>query len=62
MENKPFWASKTLWANAIAVVAAVTGGMSMDLGLDPETQVAMVGAIMGVVNILLRFVTKSAVS
>ena len=62
METKPFWASKTLWANAIAVIAAVAGGMSMDLGLDPDTQVAMVAAIMGVVNILLRFITKAAIN
>ncbi len=62
METKPFWASKTLWANAIAVVAAIAGGMSYDLGLDPETQVAMVAAVMGVANIILRFITKSAVS
>ncbi len=62
METKPFWASKTLWANAVAVVAAIAGAMNTDLGLDPETQVAVVGAVMGVVNILLRFTTKSAIS
>ena len=61
MESKPFWASKTLWVNAIALVAAVTGAFGMDLGLDPETQTAMVGAAMSVVNIVLRFMTKSAV-
>ena len=62
MENKPFWASKTLWVNAIAVLAALTGAFGMDLGLDPETQLAVVGAVMGVVNIVLRFLTKSTVS
>jgi len=61
METKPFWASKTLWINAIALVAAVTGAFGMDLGLDPETQTAIVGAVMSVVNIVLRFTTKSAV-
>lgn len=61
MESKPFWASKTLWVNAIALVAAVTGAFGMDLGLDPETQTAIVGAVMSVVNIVLRFMTKSAV-
>lgn len=61
METKPFWASKTLWVNAIALVAAVTGAFGMDLGLDPETQTAVVGALMGVVNIVLRFMTKTAV-
>ncbi|MCK5276221.1 MAG: hypothetical protein KAR37_16320 [Alphaproteobacteria bacterium] len=61
METKPFWASKTLWVNAIALVAAVTGAFGIDLGLDPETQTAIVGAVMSVVNIVLRFATKTAV-
>lgn len=61
METKPFWASKTLWVNAIALVAAISGAFGLDLGLDPETQTAIVGAVMSVVNIVLRFVTKSAV-
>jgi len=62
MESKPFWASKTLWVNAIALVAAVTGAFGVDLGLDPETQTALVAAIMSVVNIVLRFTTRSAVT
>lgn len=61
MDTKPFWASKTLWVNAIALVAAISGAFGMDLGLDPETQAGIVGAVMSVVNIALRFVTKSAV-
>jgi len=61
METKPFWASKTLWVNAIALVAAISGAFGMDLGLDPETQAAIVGAVMSIANIVLRFVTKSAV-
>lgn len=60
METKPFWASRTLWVNAIALVAAVSGAFGVDLGLDPETQTAIVGAVMSVVNIVLRFVTRSA--
>ncbi len=59
--KKPFYASKTLWVNLIAVVAAVTGAFGMDLGLDPESQAGIVGAIMAVVNIVLRFTTKSAI-
>jgi len=58
-DAKPFWASKTLWVNFIAVVAAVAGAFGLDLGLEPDTQVAYVGAIMGVVNIILRVVTKA---
>lgn len=62
METKPFWASKTLWVNAIAMVAAVSGAFGVDLGLDPETQTAIVGGVMAVVNIVLRLTTDKAVS
>jgi hypothetical protein len=61
METKPFWASKTLWVNAIALVAAITGAFGVELGLDPETQTAIVGAVMSVVNIVLRFLTNAPV-
>ena len=60
-DSKPFWASKTLWVNFLAIVAAIAGGFGLDLGLDPETQLAAAGAIMGVVNIVLRFMTKTPV-
>ena len=62
METKPWWASKTIWVNAVAFVAAVTGAFGLDLGLDPEQQTALVGGIMAGVNIALRIVTKSAVT
>jgi len=62
MDTKPFWASKTLWVNAVAIAAAVAGAFSVDLGLDPEGQVAAVAAIMGVVNIVLRLTTDKAVA
>jgi len=62
METKPFWASKTLWVNVIAVGASIAGMFGLDFGLDPQTQIAVVGAVMGVVNIVLRVMTKSGVS
>ena len=62
MGNKPFWASKTLWVNAIAIIAAIAGAASVDLGLDPETQIAAVGIIMGVVNMILRFMTSTSIT
>ena len=60
-KSKPIWASKTLWVNFLAIVAAVAGAFGLDLGLDPATQLAAVGVIMGVVNIVLRFMTKAPV-
>lgn len=61
MDSKPFWASRTLWINAIALVAAVTGAFGIDLGLDAGTQTALVAGVMAVANIVLRLVTDSAV-
>ena len=60
--SKPFWASKTLWVNLIALAAAISTAFGVDLGLNPETQVAVVGTVMSVVNIILRLVTKAPVS
>ena len=60
--SKPFWASKTLWVNLIALAAAVSTAFGVDLGLNPETQVVVVGTVLSVVNIILRLVTKAAVS
>lgn len=62
MDTKPFWASKTLWINFVALVAAITGAFGLDIGLDPEGQTAVVGGVMAFVNIVLRFVTKSGVA
>ena len=60
--SKPVWASKTLWVNLIALAAAVSTAFGVDLGLNPETQVVVVGTVMSVVNIILRLVTKAPVS
>jgi hypothetical protein len=62
MDSKPFWASKTLWANAIVFIAAISGALGLDLGLDAETQVALVGGVMAVVNIILRLTTTTSVT
>ena len=60
--SKPFWASKTLWANVIAFAAVLATTFGLDLGLDAETQLALVGGIMAVVNVVLRFVTAEPIA
>lgn len=60
--SKSIFASKTFWTNIVATVAAVSTAFGLDLGLSPDTQVAIVGGIMGVANIILRFITKDPVS
>lgn len=58
---KKWWFSKTIWANAIAGTAAVTGAFGLDLGLTPEVQVQFVGGVMAVINVVLRFVTDKPI-
>ncbi|MEK9751596.1 MAG: hypothetical protein VW338_00070 [Rhodospirillaceae bacterium] len=62
MDTKPWYASKTLWINLVAGIAAVGGAFGVDLGLDTESQTALVGGVMAVVNIVLRLITKTGVS
>ena len=60
-ESKPFWASKTLWANLIAFGAVLGTTFGVNLGLDAEAQLALVGGVMAVVNIALRFMTTQPI-
>jgi hypothetical protein len=62
LTNKPWWASKTIWVNIIAAVAAISTAFGLDLGLDAEQQTAIVGGVMAVVNVGLRLVTTAPVA
>jgi len=59
MDSKPWYASKTIWANVVAFAATVAMVFGVDLPVDlsPEIQGEIVAAIMAVVNIVLRFLT-----
>ncbi|SFI59753.1 hypothetical protein [Albimonas pacifica] len=61
MEAKPFWASKSIWAQVVALVATLTTMAGLDLGLTPEVQVAIVSAVQALVGIALRFKTNQPV-
>ena len=61
-EAKPWYASKTLWANVIGGAVAVGTAFGLNLQIDAETQTAIVGGIMAVVNVILRFMTKAPVT
>jgi len=61
-ETKPWWASKTIWTNLVGFAATMSVAFGIDLGLDVATQTALVGGIMAVLNLLLRFATKTAVT
>ena len=62
MNDKSWYTSKTLWVNIVAGIATVSTAFGLDLGLDAETQVAVVGGLMALLNIVLRLVTKGAVT
>lgn len=63
MDSKPWYASKTIWANVIAFAAtmATVFGVDLPFALTPEAQAEIVAAIMAVVNIVLRFVTDTPI-
>lgn len=54
---KNWYASKTLWANAVAMVAIIAQGLTGKEILSPEVQ----GLALGLVNMALRLITKSEV-
>jgi len=58
-DEKPIWASKTLWVNTIAFVAALASSFGFEIGA--EQQGALVGGVMAVVNIVLRLITDRPV-
>lgn len=60
--NKKWYASRTLWANAIAFVVTIAAVFGYDLGLDAETQATLVAGIMSIVNIALRLDTSKALA
>jgi len=56
--TKVWYRSRTLWANAVAAVAGLVQTITGTAWIDPETQVV----ILGVVNLVLRIVTKTGLS
>lgn len=57
MDSKSIFTSKTVWANVVAV-AATFAAKQFGVEIDASTQVA----ILGVVNLILRIVTKQPVA
>jgi len=55
--EKKWYASKTLWSNAVVITAMVVQGLTGKEILSLETQ----GIILGVINMALRLITKSEV-
>ena len=60
--DKKWFESKTLWANIVAGIIAVAAAFGIDIGIDEQTSAALVRGIMALVNVVLRLVTKTALS
>jgi len=60
-EAKSKWESKTIWVNGLALIATIAGFAGLDLGLSEEVQAEIAVGIVAVVNIVLRFVTKTPI-
>ena len=54
---KPWYLSKVMWVNAIAMVAAIVQIATGEEWLDPGAQLA----ILGFVNVALRLITGTAI-
>jgi hypothetical protein len=61
VSSKPFWQSKTLWWNALAIVVTVAGSTAFQ-ALLPANWMAYDAAIVSVGNIVLRFVTTQPIT
>lgn len=57
METTKWYASKTLWTNAIALIAMIVQGVTGKVIISLELQ----ATILAVINMLLRLITKSPV-
>jgi hypothetical protein len=61
-EPKPWWKSKTIWVNVVVVlVAALTGAANSDAIREYPEVVALIGTLVGILNMLLRLVTRQPV-
>ena len=60
MDDKHWYASRTIWANAVALIAGLLMAFGVELTADEQS--AVVVTVMAVVNIALRLVTTGAVT
>lgn len=61
VQAKPFWMSRVLWFNALAIAALVLTELSSSAEL-PQAVARWTGVALGAVNIVLRTMTNQPVS
>jgi len=60
--GKPWYQSKTLWVNIIAIVSAIAAYFGFQLSfLTPELMMVLVSVIIGLINIYLRTKSKDPI-
>jgi len=57
---KLWWTSRTVWVNIVYAIATLVAGFG--LHIDEAAQAAIVVAIMAVVNIYMRFISKDGIT
>jgi len=61
-ETKLWWQSRTIWANIVAMAFGVGAAFKLiPTGLGQEEVLASIMAMIGVANIVLRFVTTKSI-
>jgi hypothetical protein len=63
METKPLLASRTIWVNAATLIVGILGyTIGQDMVSDNASLVAILVAMQGALNIILRFITTKAIA
>lgn len=53
MEAKPFWQSKTIWVNVVALLVAIITSLNINPSWWPQFSIVA----LGIANVILRFLT-----
>lgn len=62
MDAKPWYKSKTIWANVIVVAVAIGIYLQSQPGVIPEQYAVYFAAFLGALNIVLRFLSDGTVT
>jgi hypothetical protein len=58
MDAKPWWMSKTIWVNLVALAGSVLVSMGLDSGKWAEISTVVLAAV----NLIMRFATKEEIT
>ena len=57
--GKKWWQSKTIWVNIVAIIGSLGAVFGLNIPLDPELCMTLFPIVLGVINMILRGVTKA---